>query len=317
MPNPPQPPQPPQRPEPPTPPTPPTPPRPPTPPSGGGGPTPPEPTKMILYTLGKPDEQGNIDFTNVEGLAYRAQWSQCEPSEGRYVWGQPDLALSKAEGAGKLISMSVTAGSRTPAWVYSAGAESFYYQGGGTGPQGRYQMPKPWDSIYLDKFKRFLEAFYQRYGDKIDHTNVGGINCDTQEVLLPKAEDVEGGYPPNLNDKLQEAWKILLDFYQATFTNMKFYGMHGEWFLPEPDITNTLVDTGIANYKNYALQWNGWGKPTGMWPKITSSVGKCAIGLQEGVALGTQERFDNAMAQAKEVGSLFGEIYPDDQQFAG
>jgi hypothetical protein len=93
--------------------------------------------------------------------------------------------------------------------------------------------------------------------------------------------------------------------------------MHGSYFLPEPDITEKLVDMGIAAGAGYGLQWNGWGKPTGMWSKITSSVGKCPIGLQEGVALGSQERFDDAMTQANEVGALFGEIYPDDQQYAG
>jgi hypothetical protein len=187
-------------PNPPNPPQPPTPPNPPGPIGGPGSganppsgstppPTNPPPSSsgpMKIYTLGKPDEQtGEIDFTNCDGLAYRAQWATCEPREGAYNWSQPDMALKKAKDAGKLISMSVTAGSRTPQWVFDAGAKFFTYQGGGTGPQGTYTMPQPWDRCYLDRFKRFLEVFNDRYGSEITHTNIGGINCDTQEVLLP------------------------------------------------------------------------------------------------------------------------------------
>ena len=268
---------------------------------------------MDIYTLGKPDAQGNIDFTNCQGLAYRGQWITMEPQEGQYNWTEPDAARSHARRARKLLSISVTAGAWTPQWVYDAGAQSYSYQGAGTGPQGTSQMPQPWDAIYIRKLKNFLRAFNDRYGSKISHTNVAGINSDTQEVLLPA--EVSGGYPPDLNARLQDVWGQLLDFYQATF-NLQFFGMHGRGFLPEPDITSTLVDTAIADYPGYGLQWNGWGTKD-MWAKVTASVGKCTIGLQEGATLGTQSGVTKAMSDAEQVGAAFGEMYSDDLQFAG
>lgn len=268
---------------------------------------------MEIYTLGKPDAQGNIDFTNSDGLAYRGQWKELEPREGQYNWTQPDTALRKAKEARKLISISITAGARTPQWVFDAGAQFWTYQGGGTGPPGTYTMPMPWDKLFLRTFKRFLEAFHARYGSEITHTNVGGINSDTQEVLLPA--EVNGGYPANLNERLEEAWRSLLDFYQSTF-RVPFFGMHGRWFLPEPDITSRLIDLGIANYPKYGLQWNGWGyKP--MWEQVTKNVGKCQIGLQEGTELNNEAAVKKAMGEATQVGAQFGEMYSGDLKYAG
>jgi hypothetical protein len=103
---------------------------------------------------------------NVTGVTIRTWWKRVQPKQPvgnpalDYDWSYLDEAVSLAQNHNKKIAITLTAGLRSPDWIYAAGAKKFTIYNTGV-------MPCPWDPTFLSYWKAFITAFGQRY-DSLD-----------------------------------------------------------------------------------------------------------------------------------------------------
>jgi Beta-galactosidase len=255
------------------------------------------------------------------GCAYRAGWKQTEPREGVYDWSLIDAALGDAALNGVPFALSVTAGTRTPTWVYDAGAKAFEFQDA----DASMVMPIPWDEVYKLRWVNFIAALGRRYGDRLSRIALTGVNSTTQETLLPAdpgalADWEAVGYT---NDKIRQAFKDIGSRIVAAFPpSVPVAGMHGKSFLPSlpghPDCTMELIDFGVARWPNYVMQYNGAvGVPPLLWSGVNTYLTKYpgrTLGLQAGAPLG-EMYLHGTITQAESLGAAWLELYPPDLAF--
>src|SRR5579885_3132349 len=161
-------------------------------------------TKLAgIYALGEgrgfaADVTGSPE---IDGLALRYSWSQLEPRENVFNWSGIDRDIAAARRFGKKISIGVTAGARTPRWVYLAGARGFTYtwdRPWGFPVCSARTIPVPWDPVYLSKWGEFVKTLGVRYSDNpaLAYVKITGINGNTQELILPHSRnrrvDIDG-----------------------------------------------------------------------------------------------------------------------------
>ncbi len=108
-----------------------------------------------------------LDNPNIEGYRYKTGWAKIQQVDGdTYNWTSIDSAIAIAAAHGKKLCISIAAGFSTPSWVYTTAPVIYKYQmteidrdtGLSIGAQ-----PLPWDTVYQDKWARFLAAFAARY----------------------------------------------------------------------------------------------------------------------------------------------------------
>ena len=277
------------------------------------------PTTTAIYTLSGLEQIAPFQLTRgisnvqpVDGLHYRAGWSQHEASEGVYNWTSISNAVSAASAAGEKISISLTPGTHTPIWVYNAGAASYSTIGPG-GFAAKY--PLPWDTVYQAKFATFIQQFKVRFGARtFHHITLTGINAFTEEVLIP-AGNALPGYS---NTLIESAWNWCLKLWAGHFPCL-LVGMHGRSFLPAPDDTVNLIQIAQSMLgSQYVMQNNGVNNiRSSWWPYIDTYLGSTspspALGLQEGSAIG----FDAVpcLTLAQQAGAAWLEVYPNDLQY--
>ena len=125
---------------------------------------------------------------NVQGVAFRTQWSRVEPSEGRYFWSNLDLCASLAAAHGKKFSILVTAGVTTPEWVFEAGATRFDVteQSGSVSP-----MSVPWDRVFQAKWNSFVSALAARYSTNpnLAYVVMGGFGRRAESFFVTTEQD--------------------------------------------------------------------------------------------------------------------------------
>ncbi|TSC70995.1 MAG: hypothetical protein G01um101470_774, partial [Parcubacteria group bacterium Gr01-1014_70] len=123
-----------------------------------------------MYAIGTPNQPfEDAVATNqfIDGLSIRTVWASVQPVESSYNWSYIDGEVARAKANGKKFSLSVRAGSKTPEWVYVAGARRFYSIGVDQGAGNFCQdviIPVPFDAVYLIKWKNFVAALGNRYG---------------------------------------------------------------------------------------------------------------------------------------------------------
>jgi hypothetical protein len=126
---------------------------------------------------------------NVQGIAFRTQWSRVEPSEHNYFWDVLDQCASLAEANGKTFSILVTAGVTTPQWVFDAGATRFdVTEQNGSPPS---PMPVPWDRVFQSKWSSFVSALATRYGNNpnLIYVVMGGFGRRAESFFVTTEED--------------------------------------------------------------------------------------------------------------------------------
>lgn len=116
---------------------------------------------------------GNASLTrsHVEGFRGRTNWAALQPlSSAPPDWTNVDAALATIAAAGKKLTLSIAAGTTTPAWVYDENPKCtrFLADIGGVPTS----MPLPWERHYQNKLFDFIQLFGQKY-DK--HPAVSGI----------------------------------------------------------------------------------------------------------------------------------------------
>jgi hypothetical protein len=165
----------------------------------------------------------------VDGVAIRTYWSQIEASEGVYNWSIIDKMIAQVTpptmNPGKKISISIYAGWGTPAWVFSAGAQSFSWvwdASWGPAPCSVAKTPLPWDPIFQSKWAAFVTAFGAKYATNpyVTHVSLTGVNSTDAEVWVPhkinESIDVNGVTCTGYND--------VADWQAAGYTRTRMEG---------------------------------------------------------------------------------------------
>jgi len=119
--------------------------------------------------------QAYASKASVDGLAFRARWSDLEPSADSYNWSSLDSALTTAGSSGKKMTIHVGASSGGyPNWLTGMGMKTYTY----TIPAGSRKDPIPWDSVYIQHYNQFVAALGQHVTatgkqSVVEHVSVG------------------------------------------------------------------------------------------------------------------------------------------------
>jgi hypothetical protein len=198
---------------------------------------------------------------NVDGIALRALWNNLEPADGVYDWSYFDKPLGQAVAAGKMVTLSTTAGIRTPDWVYAEGAAPFHYVDSSGTPQ---VIPIPWDPVYVAKWQDFVRAFGDRYASNpaVVQVKLTGLNRETNEVLLPRttADTAHWQSVGYTSTRLDDAWQAIVETFAQAFPRQQLAIIIVPNGLPDIDsqghivsgageaLIETLIHQGIDQY---------------------------------------------------------------------
>lgn len=245
-----------------------------------------------VYVLKAPTKE-MVSLPYVDGFFLRLRWASVEPKEGEYVWREIDTALELVKTTNKRLSLGIKPGVDTPDWVYAAGAKGFTFKDHMPYRKQTFctqqTIPIPWDSVYLEKWKKFITAFGQRYGKNpyISHVKITGVNTMTLETILPRSRGEVVTSPLSgtscvLQDdvvnwqkegytrvRMEKAWKSIADTFYKAFSGKQIALMDAR-FPPiddvggiikgkdDPVLAQRLVEYAAMTYgKSFILQNNG------------------------------------------------------------
>jgi PKD repeat protein len=304
-----------------------------------------------LYVTGNRNSytaMSTLNNANIDGLVVRADWSFLESAEGKsnsadanYNWSYLDTEINAAVSAGKKVALSVTAGIRTPSWVYHDGAQAFHFTLNGT-PE---QIPVPWDPVFLTKWETFVTALGQRYDSNpaITRVDLTGINTNTTENFLPHtATDVTNwqaiGYT---RTKLETAWESIADTWAHAFAGKQIslaivpngfptIDGNGNVFHTttggDNQTVTDLINLGVNRYAGqFVVQNNGlsdtWSSATlvGLANEVSTGfqmlcqvTGDGSYRVNGGKAIKPVTALQNALDKGLAAHAHFLEIYQDD-----
>ncbi len=280
-----------------------------------------------LYYLGIPNstvfDSAVLANPNVDGLAYRGGWATFEPTEGVYDWSQIDGVIATANATGKKVSISITAGYQTPAWVYADGAASFSFvwdEPGGPGYCTVQAIPLPWDAVFLAKWQTFITVLGARYNSNptVAHVKLTGINGKTAEDSLPHTinENINSGQCTGYNDvanwgkagytrvKVLNAWEQIAGYWKAALPNREIASILLPCGFPPIDDNGNVISgdtcdsTLMTEMNSYGLNsplgrgvWiaqNNGLNPTWIDPTVVADASYVDTGYQETGAQGTE-----------------------------
>lgn len=225
-----------------------------------------------IYTLGKKDIPLDADTytkTFIKGGALRISWSLIEPIEGDFDWSFLENEILTAQNAEKKVTIYIHTGyGGTPEWVYDAGAQKYFYidenQNHDTFGKTLY-FPFPWDAIYLEKWKKFIQEFGNQFGN---NTTISYVRGATESITngwnLPKKDANDNdwnfyNYTPTL---LLNAMKDVLDEFMSAFPNTPHWAEVGPIKFEAETSGNSKVHVAneITNYglQNYASRFGLW-----------------------------------------------------------
>jgi hypothetical protein len=271
-----------------------------------------------IYALAnhdRPMPSAVLDNTNVDGLALRYWWDELEPREGIFNWWRIDSEISAAQTHGKTVSLGITAGVHTPAWVYDAGAAFFTFtwkEHWGYRMCSSQRMPIPWDPVYLAKWRSFVRALGARYAKNptVVYVKITGINSTTQETILPHSRNAkisDAGVSCVSSDdvatwlavgysryKVEQAWKQIGDSFAQAFPEARLGLMVVPAGFPPIDETGNLlpgkkrdakialnlITRGLTSYgSRFVVQNNGL-SATYSWEQLTRISRRSTVGYQ-------------------------------------
>lgn len=183
----------------------------------------------------------------VDGVALRYYWDDLEPGRNVHDWSRVDSDIAAARANGKRVSLSVTAGVRTPGWVFTSGARAFPFiwdkPWGGMRKCSQVKLPIPWDPVFLASWRDFVRDLGRRYGsnDSVVMVKITGLNTASSETNLPHARaNLIGGVPgpcavPDYVSewrtagysriKIQQSWMASADAFADAFPRAALVAM--------------------------------------------------------------------------------------------
>ena len=192
--------------------------------------------KGIIQTLHYEDRTKNptynIDNPYLSIVEVHFTWAELEPNESEYHWADLDQFLQQWGAKGKRVIPSITLYSAgganptnnqaTPQWVFDAGAD--YITLTDTDTRKQLVWPVPWDRVFLQKYKNFVQAFGQRYDghQAIESIDIGlGLFATTRLVLRnpqdAAAKFIAKGFNPYTKQPWMDTILTVTRFYEEGF----------------------------------------------------------------------------------------------------
>jgi hypothetical protein len=225
-----------------------------------------------LYSLCPADgdiPSGVLSNSHVDGIAVRADWSFIEPSHGNYKWSYLDGVINAATSAGKKVSLSITAGTSTPAWVYKAGAQSFTFIDASS--PSVQTIPVPWDPVFLTQWTNLITALGNRYAGNTTLTQVKltGINAASAETWLPRSTGVNVTAGKKTWTTTDDVANWVAIGYTRTLVENAWQTIASAWSqaFPQQQIAAMLVPSGFPPINNNGKVFHS---PTGADGQVTT-----------------------------------------------
>lgn len=265
-----------------------------------------------VYALGMPDKPTPAAVAKnpyVDGLTLQFLWDAVEPQEGHFNWSMIDEQIGLASANHKMVSLAVTPGIFSPAWIYTAGAAQFTFtwdKPWGPAPCSKVAIPIPWDAVYLSKWEAFVRSLGERYGANptVSMVRIEGINAQTSELLLPHSGGQDNSprlvrcpFSDDLRNwqtvgytrsKVVSTWEAIASVYAQAFPNQNLVLEAGPWGMPPIDdagnimpgratdtsVIPALISYGIGRFGNRFVVQNSGLNAIWNWPAMNQ------IGLQ-------------------------------------
>jgi hypothetical protein len=225
---------------------------------------------------------------SVDGIDVRTTWDSLEPASSVYDWTYLNRVLQTAAGAGKKVSLSLTAGIHTPAWVYAAGAQAFSYIDASS--PATQTIPIPWDPIFLAQWKSLIHELGIHFAANptLTQIKITGIETNTAETMLPHSQGkaVSNGTTTwnTTNDlaawqavgytrsRVKSAWQTIAGAWAHNFPNQQISAVLVPNSFPpigengavlggqqtDNQIVTDLINRGMARYATqFVVQNNG------------------------------------------------------------
>jgi hypothetical protein len=273
-----------------------------------------------IYALGSGTPQQPIPAAvlrnpNVDGIALRYSWNELEPEAGMLDWSDIDRDLAQARRYHKAVSLSVTAGVRTPHWVYDTGALRFTFawdRPWGFPPCSAQSIPIPWDNTYLSRWKALVRDLGHRYANNpsLIAIKLTGINGATQETQLPHSGGAQMVHGPLtcLNSdsisawqtsgytraRVDAAWGEIADAFANAFPNQQLVLMIGPGAFPPIDdlgrlmphrkadiqLVHELINAGIERFGSRLVVQNNGLSAVRCWYELSALANRVTVGYQ-------------------------------------
>jgi hypothetical protein len=217
----------------------------------------------FLGTANVPISTTNFSNPNITGAVVRFRWNDLEPSPGNFNWTFIDGEIAKAVTYNKKISLQPLG---IPNWHGSIGVKQYYtIQDNPSSPNFGQIMTGviPWDSLYVSRFKIFLQNLANKYANNpvVTYVNVIGVNFSrnlpdtviTDTVALTKQAFWTAH---NYNaDTLGVLMNEMTDYYMGLFpTTPLWCSVDYVTFQPNASgqsrnyLASVYCNYGIANY---------------------------------------------------------------------
>lgn len=210
-----------------------------------------------------------LSESSIAGISCLIPWREIEETEETYNWQILDTLLNYCQRHNKLLILRVsTAGldtggnaafdeqiiSDTPAWVFTAGAQSLTYR---EPNQDVHRMPVLWDAVYLAKWSNFVKQLGNRYDKNSNLHSIGitgGGTLGGTNIIPPVASNKSKCtlLEEELKDKygmcdrqLISNWKYIGDLFVKSFPSAR---LNFDINPPIPDHDGQELLDEIANY---------------------------------------------------------------------
>lgn len=270
-----------------------------------------------VYALSGQDQSSPsavIGNPNVDGLALRYSWDELEPNEGVFDWSKIDHEIAQARAHHKKVSLSITPGVRTPAWVYAAGSAQFKFvwdKPWGAPVCSQQKIPLPWDPVFLSKWKTFVRQLGRKYGTDptLVCVKITGINGATQEAILPHSSNrpiARRGATCSSGDEVErwrhlgytrsmiaKSWRTIAVTFGQSFPDKMLGVMLTAGGFPPIDasgnvmnkradaqIVREIIDEGITMFGSRFVVQNNALSAFWSWNELANLSGRTTIGWQ-------------------------------------
>jgi hypothetical protein len=235
---------------------------------------------------------------DIDGVALQEAWQIAEPTEGNYVWTEPNNALdgviAAAQAAGKRVTLHLIAEpAGAPTWLASDGAQ--YYSG--TDSRGnRQSFVVPWDPVYLAKYTTFIQALSNHIESKGYTTTIFDVSIVVPELEMNIYSCANGQLSSAIaydRTAYLNAWEQIAGVIQAAFPDQKKFvsapaaqAICGTTQDPSfyPDLLTALLTTSNAFWMFgadlNAASSNGPAGSGRVAPYLSTFTGKTGIGFQ-------------------------------------
>lgn len=216
-----------------------------------------------VYFLGSanvPISTSSFSNPNINGAVVRFRWNDLEPSPGNFNWTFIDGEIAKAVTYNKKVSLQPLG---IPNWLGSIGAQQYYtIQDNPSSPNfGQITTGViPWDSVYISRFKFFLQNLANKYANNplVAYVNVIGVNFSRNlpdTVLTDTVAQTKQAFwsAHNYNaDSLGALMNEMTDYYMGLFPSTPLW-CSVDYVTFQPNATGQARNYLASIYCNYGV----------------------------------------------------------------